>query len=362
MKRVGLITIFDEINFGNRLQNYALSYVLNKKLNCKCITLVSDPNKSLVFFIKQKIVFAVSKTKIKKYITSNPIDWKYWKFVEFDKKYIPIKYYYGTYSIPSAENKKFDYFLVGSDQVWNYNLPGRFGSFAKHLNDYFLLFAESGKKVSYAVSFGVNEIEEIWKNDYKKYLSDFQQLSVRENEGANIINQLLVDKKVNVHIDPTFLLSSKEWKMVMNKPNMTYEKYAFVYFLGNSDSTKYVSIEKMIRNSGIDIIDIMDENNINYFATGPSEFLWLINYSELIFTDSFHATVFSIIFDKPFVVFDRPGMNSRLRTLLKKLHLESRMVENISYDNLYYNNYSEAKQIIHDEMKVSMSYLREVLV
>lgn len=362
MRKVGLITIFDEINFGNRLQNYALSYVINNKLKYKCITLVSDPHKSILFVIKQHIVYILSKTPLKKIISKNPIDWKYWRFVWFDRKYIPIKYYYGTYSIPDSENKKFDCFLVGSDQVWNYNLPGRFGDFTKHKNDYFLEFADPVKRVSYAASFGVSEIDDEWKRDYEKLLSKFHYLSVRENEGKTIINHLLNDKKVDVHIDPTLLLSSEEWRRVIRKPILACKKqYMFVYFLGEKELTSFQTIKHMTQNENLYEIDIMDKSNLQYFAAGPSEFLWWIKHSELVLTDSFHAIVFSIIFDRPFVAFYRTGMNSRIKTLLNKLHLESRVVENITVDNLYDNDYRYAKEIIHNEQEISMTYLVEAL-
>ena len=358
MKKIGLITIFDEMNFGNRLQNYALSYFINKKLKYKCITLVSDPHKSILFVIKQNIIYILSKTPLKKTISKNPIDWKYWRFLWFDRKYIPIKYYYGTYSIPSSVNKKFDCFLVGSDQVWNYNFSGRFGAFSKHKNDYFLEFADPVKRVSYAASFGTDEIVEKWRSDYKNLLSQFHYLSVRENEGKTIIEHLLIDKNVEIHIDPTLLLSTEEWEKVIRKPIFAYKKqYMFVYFLGEKEQIAFQAIEQIRQNKNLYEIDIMDKSNLHYFVSGPSEFLWWIKHSELVLTDSFHAIVFAIIFDRPFIVFYRTGMNSRIKTLLNKLHLESRLVENITSDNLYDNDYRYAKEIIHSEQKKSRTYL-----
>ena len=156
-------------------------------------------------------------------------------------------------------------------------------------------------------------------------------------------------------------MSKEEWKNVEKKPlNLNLNKrYILTYFLGDENSEQLV---KETFGSEYSII------NFYKYNFGPSEFLYLINNADYILTDSFHGTVFSIIFEKEFFVFNRKqkdtknNMNSRLDTLLSKLELEDRKIEKISYLKKAENiNYKKVKKLIEKEKEKSISFLKKAL-
>ena len=313
--KIGIVTIIDNNNYGNRLQNYALQVYLKKYgfnvITLKNIAYTNFKSKSLFIGYLKRIrkniinAFLINKGRSKKFKEFN-------RNIHFSKKYITPY---------SKISKKYDYFVVGSDQVWMPNF-GR-------LSDVDLLtFANDNQKVAYAASFGLTDLPELYGNYVKENLLKFKAISVREYTGKKIVTNLTKRKDVEVLIDPTMLLSNKEWEKVMKIPNQwENRKYILLYFLGEYSTNRKKEIEKFAKVNNCKIINLMDKNSA-FYETGPSEFLYLIKNAFLIFTDSFHACVFSIIFNKPFIVFERLGgksrMNSRIDTLLEKFQLQNR--------------------------------------
>lgn len=362
MKQVGLITIYDEMNFGNRLQNYALYHFLEQEIKCKCVTLVSNPHIRGLGTVKAELLYQLSKTPLRKWISSDPGTQKYWQFFRFTRRYIPTKYYFGTYSIPTSENNKFDVFIAGSDQLWNPSFPGRFSSFMLHARDYFLEFAEDSKKACYAASIGCSVLDEEQQVFFRQRLQHFQHISVREHEGKEIIKGLLPEKDVTVHIDPTMLLTKETWSAIAKPPrNFSGDPYMLEYFLGIRNPQWNDFLCGIREQETLKQIDIMDSQNPDNFVIGPAEFLYAIQHAKIVCTDSFHAVVFSILFDKPFVVFPRGNMNSRLVTLLSRLDLMSRMSDQVTEDNLFYHDYTHVNKILQAERELAFTYLNHLI-
>lgn len=349
MTKVGIVTICDNSNYGNRLQNYALYKTLDN-MGIKCSTLWDKKENT----IKSKI-----KMTIKKILPTNNINRKKnLKFNDFTRNRINNKYVQlnKLYEV----GNEFDYFIVGSDQIWNYN-------FGHAQEKDFLKFTDYNKTISYAPSFGISEVEEEWKEKITDGLNHIKYLSVREAQGAKIIKDL-TNRDAQVVLDPTLLLSKEEWNKVEKKPKkMIKEKYILTYFLGEKSQKLNDEINQLSEKNNLKIINLNNIEDKDFYVCGPSEFLYLFSNAEIVLTDSFHACVFSMIYDKPFYVFDRNTegmkcMNSRLDTLLKTFKQEERKVSSLeNIDNVFLCDYSESYKILREKQIESLEFLQNAL-
>lgn len=214
-----------------------------------------------------------------------------------------------------------DVFFAGSDQIWNTKFPnGKDPAF-------FLDFVpDSAVRASYAASFAVSAIEDEWKNIVKERLEKLDFIAVREKSGVNIIENLGVSRSIQVS-DPVFLLSREQWERIAVKPKLE-EPYILVYdFDGNSmmeQMAKKIAAEQKCKIYSVLPCSYADRC---FDQEGPLTFLGLIQSAKCILSNSFHATAFSIIFQKDFYVFMRhEGINTRMQDLMKDMGLTSRLV------------------------------------
>lgn len=340
MKKIGILTLNGNMNYGNRLQNYALEQTI-LKLDAEVDTIWLCSKKDFLKQYLKRIVF-----KFPKYKRNN-------NFFIFSKNNINIKYYL-NYNF----SKKYDYFIVGSDQVWNPNFP----DFSE---DMFLKFSNKERNISYAASFGVNNIKNEYIDMFRKGINNVSYLSVREERGKSLIKELTNREDVDVLIDPTMLLKCEEWDKISKKPNMIKQKkYILNYFLGDLSEKRKIEIDRIARKYDCDVINILDRKDA-FYECGPSEFLYLEKNAFLICTDSFHSSVFAILYNTPFLVFDREDkeekMNSRIETLLSKFKLEDRKFKGKITEGLLKCNYTEAKKILEKEREKSMDFLKKSL-
>lgn len=359
-KNVAIVTMTEGLNIGNSLQNYALQMVL-KKFKVDSYTLISADNyfhtdKSiLVLFkkntIKRIIGFLINYNNFRNYILE--LQRKKNVFKQFDK-YIQFKKI-NDIDLESI-SLNFDYFIAGSDQIWNPEY--------KASNFEFLTFAPFNKRIAYAASFGVTNIPKQLKRQYKNWLNGLKFISVREKAGAEIIQEL-TKRHVEILVDPTLLLGKKEWLKIARKPSFnTTSKYILVYFLGKKYKFNQF-IQTLANQKNLVIIDIFDTNKVGYI--GPAEFIYLIANAEFVFTDSFHGTIFSIIFSKQFIVVERDDkvdMSSRLTTLLQTFDLTDRYIKNLCDCDKILNkkiNFDSYVYILEKEYKKAESYLRVAL-
>ena len=361
MKKVGIITMIGN-NFGNRLQNYALQEYL-KKIGLKVETIYNyvyeiPKTKKNIFTIPKKIYSSLKNMMLeKKYRTINKE--RDSLFRDFNDKYINfseerIDERYDLTNLPS----KFDNFIVGSDQVWN--------PYAYRNKDIdFCTFSPKEKNISYAVSFGIEVLEQKFEEIYSKGLDNFNYISVREDKGAEIAKKITNRDDIEVSIDPTMLLTKEEWINVEQKPlKLKNEKYILNYFLGELSKERKQEIERIAKEHKCKIINILDKND-SFYASGPSEFLYLERNAFLICTDSFHSCVFAILFNTPFIVFNRKdktvNMNSRIETLLSKFNLENRYYKGNIDEKLLKADYKKTYKILENERKKSFEFLKKSL-
>lgn len=356
MKKVAIITLTDNSNFGNRLQNYALSIAINK-FGIECETLWKKENvikktiKSVKSFFKCKIDKAFKRKELRKNI-----------FSDFTNEYINT-FYYSKYE--DILKKSYDKFVIGSDQIWS---PLALKYYPISLTEF---INKENSVASYAPSIGVSSVNNEYilkmKSAYKN--NKIKDISVREDCGKKILESILDRNDIEVLIDPTMLLTAGEWDSVSKEPKQVKtlegKKYILNYFLGDLSQERKNEIERVAKENDCKIINILDKND-PFYVSGPSEFLWLEKNAFLICTDSFHSSVFAILYDRPFIIFDREqkgveNMGSRLDTLINKFKLKNRrFTGKITKENLEHD-YSEAYEILEEERKKSDRFLRKAL-
>lgn len=369
--RFAKITLDGYFNYGNKLQNCALQCFFE---NLKCGEIDTLWHQYEVGIVPRSVYWSW-KESIKSYI-----NWKQfrsrlqenffgrdairqYRFKVFDDAWISTRYDCMDLQ-QSRLAEQYDYLITGSDQVWN-------PYFLENPEDMFLTFMPPERRIAYAASFGVSEIPQEWKAKYAKWLSEMHAISVREERGAEIVKEL-TGRDVPVLVDPTLLLTPEEWNRVAQKPRWldVEKKYILLYFLSEMPKAVRETVQRLAEEQHLEIIDLMDWRNLDWYTSDPAEFVYLIAHADLIYTDSFHGTVFSIFYNRSFVICDRQirnkkqGMNSRIDTLLGLFHLEDRFgTEENQYtlSDPFQIRYPDTEEILARERQRSHDYLCEAM-
>ena len=341
-----IITINDYDNYGNRLQNYAMQKALE---NVGCDVDTIDFQDGISKYANLNVwlynLFNYKKAPQRRFRL----------FKKFTKDNINVI----KKNSKSVNTNNYDLFVCGSDQIWNPDFAG--------FDYYFGSFVPKNKLFSYAASFGVDSIDGDYRKKCKKLLERFSAISVRENAGAFIINDI-TNQNAICNVDPTLLLDKNDWKLLEKKPNYNVpSKYICVYTLGEQSDEVKNYINKLSLSLNCEVISLKDKDrNENWYATGPSEFLWLIDHSYAVITDSFHGTVFSVIFNKPVVISNRidslKSMGSRIDSLLSVLDLKGRRMEELQIENVMAYDYSNCYKNIQTQKEISYNYLKTIII
>lgn len=355
--KVAIVTIIDMINYGNRLQNYAMQEVLREMGEEVETLIVLSAKRSVMNVFKRALL--VFKPKLMYRL--RPYTKREKPFEDFSQKYINSRVIYSlSGKTPKRIASEYDYFVLGSDQVWNpefmeLDVPNG-GAYNR-----FLQFAHKRQRIAVSPSFGVSSLDDKWKDIYRDNLISFQGLSAREDAGAKIIEQL-VGNKAEVLLDPTMMVSAEHWSKFANKPNIDTESpYLLKYVLGHQSEVYKEKITRIAEENGLKVYELMSDKMQELLTATPDQFVYLIEHAKLVCTDSFHATVFSILFNKPFILHQREdglaSMSSRLETLLNTLGLQELLYsEEIGLDNPHYE---KAHNIIREEKKRFKKYIQE---
>ena len=353
--KVAIVTITNRNqNYGNRLQNYAIVYIL-KKYGFKVKTLNTTKQHSLIKIVAKIIVNRICGYRLSK----NQLFYKRQvSFLVFNREHLHLS---NELLSGKLNSSKYDFFLLGSDQVWN---PTWFDDLKK--NAFLLTFAKREQKVCFSPSFGIEELPDEWKDWFKINLSSFKSLSVREKAGAKIIKELTgIDAPVL--LDPTLMIDSAQWLKIAKKPKkVDFSKgYILTYVLGEKSKKMIDDIKKYSQSLDLQVYNLMDETQPFIYKSGPSEFLYLIANAKLVVTDSFHACVFSFLFSIPFVVYSREGKNnnmlSRMDTLLETFDLKRKYVNGNLPNELLESNYSEGFKRLKSKRREVEEYLKQAL-
>lgn len=346
--KVAIITLVGDFNYGNRLQNYALQEVLTA-LGTNVAT-IDTPNQCFVRNLKEHLVERVGGKKQLKSICDMRRERN---LRNFTKQYIHMV---GADSISSD----FDYFVVGSDQVWN---PSFWGTDIECYSSkrYLLRNVDAAKRVAYAASFGVEQLSTIWMPVFQKELSDFKAISVREASGVEIVEKTC-GRQAEIVLDPTLVLPKEKWDQMA--ADVQENDYVLTFFLGEITQQRQEYIEKISHEHRCRVINVTNKKE-KYYSCRPEVFLGLIKKAKLVITDSFHATVFSIVFHTPFLSLTREQhnyckMSSRLETLLGMVNMTERF-NNTNIDDPFVCMFDNVDSLIEGRRKTSILFLKNAL-
>lgn len=266
--------------------------------------------------------------------------------------------------IKNSEYRTISKVILGSDQIWNPNIsrgfdPMFFGIMSDGLNR---------KVSSYAASIGVSSLTEEQMQDFRHKIKHVSYVSVRENSAKAIIESIDKTIPVSVDLDPTLLLDSKKWKEIAS--DYAYEKpYVFVYSLSGYPET-YTIAKRIAKHYKAEVIEVTVKNQRPFRkvdhrllkCVSPEMFLGMIKRAEAIVTDSFHGTVFSLVFHKSMYVIPNKTKGSRMIELLRSVNLENRIMSNIDREIDYKSiNFDYVDLILKNKVSESKHHLSEAL-
>lgn len=318
---IGIITQPLINNYGGTLQNYALQIVL-QKLGHNPVTCNYLPAKSWLRVIISLLITPILYFTNRRRTFKSCFPVRRDKYIsKFLKENVNITKQVSSYTDLLIKEYNLEGFVVGSDQVWRpiYN--------EGVLYDNFLAFAKgyNVKRIAYAASFGVDtwEYSESLTQTCSLLAKNFDSISVREDSGVKLCFDNLQVSAVKV-LDPTLLLSEEDYNQIAVMPEKINGRYVLSYIL-NESSEKKQFIQGMLSNTGLNNINISINNTLQYSIP---EWLGLFKNAERVVTDSFHGTVFSILYKKDFYVLaNKKRGTSRLKSLLNSLGLSERYLE-----------------------------------
>jgi hypothetical protein len=378
MRKIGIITILNVNNYGAELQAFALNFKLRKLgYDNEIINYlyykhpdykkekVSNPIVKISFITNLKGIVLKWIDIFNKLTHPKNAKIRKAKFDEFHKLNTNISKPYKSFSELYNAKLEYDTFIVGSDQVWNPNTR-------TSIKPYFLTFApKERKRISFASSFGVGSLNTDFYPAYKECFEHLDYISCREKAGLEIIKDVTGKEATHV-VDPTLLLSKREWESIMIPYNCD-GPYILMYILTHSPYITKLALEVQKR-TGYKIIrvcfnSINTEKNpdiLNIVDAGPAEFLGLYANASFVITNSFHGSIFSLIFEKEFFTITplSKSNNSRQVGLLKMVGLENRILKegsDISKIDLDTIDYTLVNTIIEKEKEDSVEFLTHAI-
>lgn len=365
MKKISTITFHASHNYGSCLQAYALQEVIKslEEIEYEIINLRTPIQREMYkpFFEKKNIKSIIKSIVFKK--NKKDLYLKQKLFEEFINNYLNLTKEYNSLEDLKKEKWSSDIYIAGSDQLWN-----------KHAIDFdwanYLEFINNGKKISYAASFGQNQ--QNWTPDerlrVKQNLLSFNNISVREKKSYDNVKEI-INIEPEIHVDPTMLLKKEKWEQLIQNKKMYNKDYIFLY---NLKGTEYIKLAyKISKELKLPVLISKNEKieEIFYgfkrkFDVGPIEFLSLIKNAKIVLSSSFHGTIFSIIFHKPFFAL-KGKEDFRIQTLLEKMNLGKRSIDFTDYKEkckeAYDLDFYEADMLLEKERKKSEEYLKRAL-
>lgn len=320
--KIGIFT-FMQSNYGAILQATALRLFLKDELDAdvEVINFTTDSHLADNKVIKKRSPVFLKNIYYSLFslLRYGQLSTRKRKTELFKSSYLNLSQRYKTVKELLDNPPKEDIYITGSDQVFN---PGK-----DYLPVYFLGFDKGGgRKVAYSPSFGISSFSDSFEKDIAQYLKDFDFLSCREQSGSDFIAKI-IGKEIPTLLDPVTLLSKEQWSSLA-KSSYNGKGYIFVYNLnGGYDLIHYANLLK--QKVGLRIICLA--SNITHFYNvdsqiynaGPAEFLGYIRDAKYVITDSFHGTMFSLIFNKKFsTLISTPSTSSRITNILGKLELQ----------------------------------------
>jgi len=345
--KIGILTFNWAINYGAILQMFSL-YKYLKRNNYDVSIINYSPDELEILYNLKIFSKPLNPKKIIRKIIENIYKRnQYDKFNKFINKEMIL-----TKKIKNREElkkiiDKIDLVIVGSDQVWNYDIT------KGYLQDYLLTNIDCNK-ISYAASLGKNEIKNEIKYIFEKSLKNFDFISVREENSIKFLKSIYNREDYVNCIDPVFLLNKDEWVELSSKSKYKIKdsEYILIYMLeynekliksANELSCKYnqpiYSIEIPYLRLKAKMPNIKKLHDV-----GPLDFVKIINNAKYILTNSFHGMAFSLILNKKFVSYAHSTVNLRMENLLELYNLNNCQITNYSTIDLVQNIFAKCEK------------------
>lgn len=355
--RIGILTFHKANNFGAVLQAVALQTFINKNIN-KSEIIDYYPNNAIPK--KRSIFYTILRFGKRALIPKKSWDRyiKEKKFDDFRTKYYSLSddSYYGDADI-KKRIKDYDIYISGSDQILNTTLTGESEAF-------YLNFDDNAKKISYASSFGREQISSHEKALIKSELPKFSCISVREKTAGEIIEDE-IRVKTQLVLDPVFLLDLDEWDKFCSNTNKAPFRYIFVYSMEISIALEKL-VDNLCREYELPAIVVRGGgkpgriNGKEDAKCGPSDFLRYIRDAEIVVTNSFHGTAFSVIFQKKFFCVAHSTRNTRLENIMELTSNANKIIyEELSNSDI--SSYLVDGETSYKEIKTMISESKEYL-
>lgn len=338
--KIGILTHRLYTNYGGILQNFALQTIL-KRMGHDVETLDYTASTS----IKIKVLSFVKRLLLK--MTGKNVPLRGWptkdedrvitqNTSQFVKKHISTSEKFPITGIATyAKYHQYDAIVVGSDQVWR-------GAMIQDIGEFFLKsFGKKTKKVAYAASFGVDnwEFNSKQTSECRKLAKEFAKISVREDSGVTLCDNYLNVNAQHV-LDPTMLLNKDDYQKLLNLNSARAKRSCIMVYVLDKSPQKKEIIDWVKKETGLTTLEVMAESSFKEVGKAhlsrcvfPPIEEWICGFRDcdLVVTDSFHGTVFSIIFNKPFISIanSQRGL-SRFTSLLKMFNLEDRLISDKS--------------------------------
>lgn len=380
MKPIGLVTCYFHHNYGSMLQAYATEMIMQQMglpfqtIACKAPINYMQENK--ILYIVKKLLIAdwkmrLGKMKIERAKKENPMFAKNWEirnkaFDQFAETFFHVSPYCKNREELTKMAENYSAFLVGSDQLWRTDSVEHGYYTLEWVPDHI-------RKIAYSTSIGVKEVPWFQVEKNKRFMNRFDHIALREQSACDLVYKL-TGRKVPVVLDPTLLFTGDQWLEIQQQEPLTNGKYIFCYLLGDNPSQRKF-IKRVKEKTGYKIVALQQLDDYipsdEGFAdeapyVGPREFLNYIRNAEYVFTDSFHCSVFSILYKKNFFTFSRfaegakQSTNTRIDNLLHITGLEERRMTNdktIEEVVNFKRNFDGVDEKLNALRKSSMDYL-----
>ncbi|MEZ3551786.1 MAG: polysaccharide pyruvyl transferase family protein [Muribaculaceae bacterium] len=349
-RKAALLTMFDVTNYGSVLQTFASQSVLNRLgYECEVINYWFPNEWHFKMGYKRPKAYRLFISKALRFLGYKTYWSEFGKTIDrfkFGKLNLTPNRFETLEALESNDWKQYDTIVSGSDQVWN-------PRFMKGDKAFLLSFVpDDVRKISMSSSFACKTLDPAFRDSYKKYLSRLSAISVRDNNGVDILSSLGIDKPVEVMLDPTLLLSDEEWKKALNIGKSTDSDYILVYILNyafNPAPYIYDAVKEMQKRTGKKVIFTGTVENkylkgmTNYEIRNGrpvEEFVSMFANAAMVVTSSFHGTAFAVNFSRPLIAVTPSNGDDRQSSLLTNLgipHCAVKCDNPLSQLNPYYD-------------------------
>lgn len=356
-KSIGTLSLninTNDFNYGAILHSWAFQKYLEKQFDAdvEVIDYITPhlENKNRKCPLKDAIKEKRIKSIIKQTIKFFTYKIRYNKFKNFIEKKMKISDKHYTQSLLNEEKLKYDILVCESDVIW------AAGFFKGKFDKTFFLALDSmkdKKRIAYAPSMADGDMNDIQKKELKELLKNLDFISCRESYEKFILEKYTEKEVVHV-MDPVLLLNADDYNEIIGK-KLTNKKYLLLYLPVDNNKKLRKEAKKYAKKNNLKIIEITTKmmksiGTKTLTSAGVEEFLSAIKYADVIFTNSFHAICFSIIFNKEFYAFSRKS-NGKVKDICKTMNLENRFFEN--------DEFKELEKIDYDQVNEQWKKLKE---